>query len=87
MNRMRALKRPLADGRGATAAFDVHVRTASSLFVAMRAAPTLDNTERLAQWLGRDPAHVRALDIALTEWGLVQSGHPVGDVRGGSGGP
>ncbi|WP_176928717.1 MULTISPECIES: hypothetical protein [Variovorax] len=48
----------------------------------MHASPTLQNTEELAQWLGKDPRHLRALDIALAEWGLVQSGHPVGNVRG-----
>lgn len=70
---------------------DAHIRAATSLFSEMHAAPTPENAERLAQWLGKDPVHVRALDIALTEWGLAQSGHPVGDVRnvgnvrGGSG--
>lgn len=60
-------------------ASDAHVRAASSLFARMHAAPTKENAERLVHWLGKGPVHVRALDIALTEWGLVQSGHPVGD--------
>ncbi|SET77381.1 hypothetical protein SAMN05443580_106228 [Variovorax sp. OV084] len=61
---------------------DECVRTAASLFACMHASPTLQNTEELARWLGKDPRHLRALDIALAEWGLVQSGHPVGNVRG-----
>jgi hypothetical protein len=65
---------------------DACLAAAASLFTAMHAAPTLDNAERLAQWLGTDPRHVRALDIALTEWGLARSGHPVGDVRDVRGG-
>lgn len=77
---------------GHALASDAHVRSAASLFARMHAAPTTENAERLAQWLGEGPVHVRALDIALTEWGLMQSGHPVGDVdrtgdaRRGSGG-
>jgi hypothetical protein len=64
---------------------DACLASAASLFAALHAAPTLDNAERLAQWLGADARHARALDIALTEWGLVRSGHPVGepgDLRG-----
>lgn len=61
---------------------DECIRTAASLFACMHASPTLRNTEQLAQWLGKDPRHLRALDIALAEWGLVQSGHPVGSARG-----
>jgi hypothetical protein len=77
---------PAAGGAsGAGAVTDAHVRTAWSLFAGMHAALTPDNAERLTQWLGKNPLHVRALDIALTEWGLVQSGHPVGNARGGSG--
>lgn len=77
---------------GPALASDAHVRSASSLFARMHAAPTTENAERLAQWLGEGPVHVRALDIALTEWGLMQSGNPVGDAgdaghpRRGSGG-
>lgn len=53
------------------------IRTATSLFGCMHASPTLENSERLVHWLGQDPRHVRALEIALTQWGLAQSGHPV----------
>jgi|APAra7269096936_1048531.scaffolds.fasta_scaffold113355_1 hypothetical protein len=56
---------------------DECIRTATSLFECMHASPTLENSERLAHWLGTDPRHVRALEIALTQWGLAQSGHPV----------
>lgn len=66
-------------------AHEAHVRQAASLFTGMHAAPTLANAERLVQWLGESPVHVRALDVALTEWGLAQSGHPAGDVRAGAG--
>lgn len=61
---------------------DECVRTAASLFACMHASPTLQNTEQLAQWLGKAPCHLRALDIALAEWGLLQSGHPVGGMPG-----
>lgn len=61
---------------------DECIRTAASLFACIHASPTLQNTEQLAHWLGKDPRHLRALDIALAEWGLVQSGHPVGGARG-----
>ncbi|MGJ7611886.1 MULTISPECIES: hypothetical protein [unclassified Variovorax] len=64
---------------GHALASDARVRAAASLFARMHAAPTTENAERLAQWLGEGPVHVRALDIALTEWGLMQSGHPAGD--------
>ena len=58
------------------------IRTAASLFACVHASPSLQNAEQLAQWLGKDPCHLRALDIALAEWGLAQSGHPVGNVPG-----
>lgn len=58
------------------------IRTAASLFTRLQAAATLENTERLVHWLGQDPQHVRALDIALTQWGLAQSGHPAVSARG-----
>ena len=58
---------------------DACLASAASLFAALHAAPTLGNAERLAQWLGTDARHARALDIALSEWGLARSGHPVGE--------
>lgn len=57
---------------------DACLHMAALLFTTVHASPTPENAERLACWLGEDPRHVRALDRALTEWGLVQSGHPVG---------
>ncbi|MFM9926626.1 hypothetical protein VLK31_26825 [Variovorax sp. H27-G14] len=54
---------------------DECIRAAASLFASVHAAPTLQNAERLVHWLGQHPLHARALDIALTQWGLAQSGH------------
>lgn len=74
--------RRIAAAGHASASDAHHIRSAASLFARMHAAPTTENAERLAQWLGEGPVHVRALDIALTEWGLMQSGNLAVDAGG-----
>ena len=54
------------------------IDVAAFLFESMYACPSLQNTELLALWLGEDPRHIRALDIALTEWGLRTAGYQGG---------
>lgn len=51
----------------AETAFD----TAWALFCQLHDAPSHDHADRLIQWLGQDPRHVRALDEALTLWALA----------------
>jgi hypothetical protein len=37
---------------------------------ALHDSPSLASAEQLVQWLGQEPANVRALDLALVQWAL-----------------
>lgn len=49
----------------------IHFKRAWRLFRQLHDAPSLRTAEELVLWLGQHPAHVYALDDALTLWALA----------------
>lgn len=47
------------------------------LFAQMHGCPSFQTAERLVSWLGEAGWHVQALDMGLTDLGLVVIGQPM----------
>lgn len=55
---------------------DECIDQAMYLFAQMHGCPSFQTAERLVSWLGEADSHVQALDMALTDLGLVVIGQP-----------